>query len=172
MDTPLAFTVPQSAQIHIHVGNAAPLPCVRGDGSLDAPRRKPLHAAALALLLFGSGYAVHGLTTSRASAEGDQPGRISLPVLPDPPAGTANDARQVAPSLGPGRASLAPNIRLTPPHPYAPGMPAPPPSVSNLAVPTPPVPGLQAVPGAAADAGASGTAPVPGAPPRSPFGLD
>jgi hypothetical protein len=146
MTEPMRLIFPENAQINVYV--IASPPASRGvaasteDEQFHKPRQL-LRPVVLGLLVFGLGYAVHGVTGQLASAEGDPPTRPDFPVMPAPPGPPPS---MVGPRQG---TTLAPGIHVGPPQP--PGSPAggPPASILRPVPPTPPAPAA-----------------------RNPFGLD
>ena len=102
MSNPLQLIVPETAQIHIHFGPDAVGPgrhaAISDIGCAPLFRRHPLLLASAAILLFGSGYVVRGMTAQPAAAETSLPRPVALP----PP-----------PLLSsPGRDGLSPALRI------------------------------------------------------------
>lgn len=181
MSSPLQLTVPDGAQIHIHLGApvqpaalpppASPTSPVPAEGS----KRHPLRLAVAALLLFGAGYGLRSVSAPPAIAQDRLATLPALPSpsgLPDPPAGAV---------LGsvPG---LPPSIHVNPmPIPQSmqagqmpgqypgqvPGYPSPLPRPQPGMAVRVPYPALPATPSAPPLATAATPSPA-----RNPFGLE
>lgn len=125
MITPLQLTVPEGAQVHIHLGSLAqlaggidgPLPLhgapvvTRVAETAERPKHHPLRLAMAGLLLFGTGYAARTFTAANAVAQGPQATSLYLPpapAFPGPPPSAL---------LGSAVPALPPGIRATPPTP-------------------------------------------------------
>jgi hypothetical protein len=129
MTVPLQLAIPETAQVHIHF--CAP-PALADAVAVPQPRRHPLLLAATAILLFGGGYVVRGMTTTPAVAAIPRtpiamplpptfdllaPG--ALPVVPQTPAGlSAPPAAPRTPTT-----SATPAAPPTPAASVAPGAP-------------------------------------------------
>lgn len=188
MSTPLQLSVPEGAQIHIHLGPHAQLagPSRLADAcapeAATALKRRPLRLAATALLLFGGGYVARGISTPDANAQRPLVSSLGLPPstgLDEPPAsavlGTIPGLPSgihvtPLPSLAtlPGQvpAQLTGPVPGQLPGPYAGQLPRPLPGMVVRA-PYPVVPD-------APQASGQATPPAAGTPtrPRNPFGLE
>ena len=102
MSSHLQLIVPETAQIHIHFGPDGVVPgshaAITDIGPVPLLRRHPLLLASVAILLFGSGYVVRGMTAQPAAAETSVPRPVASPSLP------------LLPS--PGRDDLSPALRI------------------------------------------------------------
>ena len=128
MSNPLQLTVPEGAQVNIHIGSLAQLagPGVSAEPHVvpqlaETTKRHRLRLALAALLVFGGGYVTRSVSTPDANAQGPQTASLGLPpstypdVLPRPVPGST--------------AGLPPSIHVNPlPSPLTtlPGQPLPP----------------------------------------------
>ena len=119
MTLPLHLAIPETTQIHIHFGTPAAAPAA---DAAPAFRRHPLLLTAAAVLLFGGGYLVRGLTTLPAAAETATRGTVVMPSLPSSPSPGQDDPRPVVRAF-----NQPPNTRQVPgtppPSPAAPRSP-------------------------------------------------
>jgi len=182
MSSPLQLSVPDGAQIHIHLG--APLqlaataasaePC--GPLSAAAPKRRPLRLAVAALLLFGAGYGLRSISAPPANAQNGGATSLALPpfpALPDPPAGAVLGSVPGLPSsihvnplpLPPGvlAGQVPGQYSGQVPGGYPSPLPRPQPGMA-IRAPYPALPAPPAAPGAATATAPSTT--------RNPFGLE
>ena len=180
MSSPLQLSVPDGAQIHIHLG--APLQLAGAAAPADpyglvpaeAPKRRPLRLAVAALLLFGAGYGLRSISAPSANAQDQVATSLALPpspALPDPPGSAVLGSVPGLPSsihvspLPPG--VLAGQVPGQYPGQVPVGYPGPLPRPQpGMAVraPYPALPPMSSAPGAATI-----TAPSPT---RNPFGLE
>ena len=125
MSNPLQLVVPETAQIHIHFGPATVVPgshaAISDIGSAPLLRRHPLLLASAAILLFGSGYVVRGMTAQPAAAETSLPRPVALPP---PPLLSSPRRDELSPALRiPARPPVASQTPGTPPSLVAPRSP-------------------------------------------------
>lgn len=184
MSSPLQLSVPDGAQIHIHLG--APLPpagavvptAPTGLLPAEAPRHRPLRLAVAALLLFGAGYGVRSSSAPPANAQNQVATSLAMPpslALPDPPAGAVLGSAPGLPSsihvnplpLPPGflAGQMASQYPVQGPAGYPTATPGPvqrPLPGMAVRAPYPALPDPQANPGSRASP----------SPARNPFGLE
>ena len=182
MSSPLQLSVPDSAQIHIHLGAlvqslgaAAPAEAC-GLVPAEAPKRRPLRLAVAAMVLFGSGYGLRSISAPPANAQNQVATSLTLPPSSSPPDSPASAVLGSAPSLPP---SIHVNPLPLPPGMLAGQVPGQYPGRVPGGYPSPlprpqpgmairaPYPALPAAPTAPGPA----TATTPSTP-RNPFGLE
>lgn len=180
MSSPLQLSVPEGAQIHIHIGALVQPPGqavpaeARGLVPAEAARRRPLRLGAAALLVFGAGYGLRSVSAPPANAQNQLTTSLAVPSIPlsDLPADAV---------LGPAT-GLPSSIRVNPlplPAGALPGQmpaqysgqgagvyPGPLPRQQPGMAVRAPFPALPATPSAP---GVTTTAPSPA---RNPFGLE
>ena len=157
MNAPLQLSVPENAQVHIHIGSAGHFtgPAFHGvaaHAEAVAQQSRPKLLLTLAAMgLFGLGYVVHGVISPPAAATSTT--RDGLAHL-TPPFGPSNQGAPgpLTPTLDPRLAApLPPTIQMQ--RPAAPSTPTLPPNPSAAGSP------------AAANTASPGTL-------RNPFGLE
>lgn len=182
MSSSLQLSVPDGAQIHIHLG--APLQLAgttapaepRGLVPAEAPKRRPLRLAVAAMVLFGSGYGLRSLSAPPANAQNQVATSLApvpFPTLPDSPASVVLGSAPGLPSsihvnplpLPPGM--LASQVPGQYPGQVPGGYPSPLPRPQPGMAVRAPYPALPAAPTAPGTA----TATTPSTP-RNPFGLE
>jgi len=174
MSSPLQLSVPDGAQIHIHFGpplQPGGLPPPAAATVPEPPRIRPLRLGIAALLVFGAGYGLRGLSSPSANAQDQLVTSLSpapIPALPGSPAGAVLGSAPGMPSsiqvnplpLPPG--VLASQYSGQPPAGYANPVPLFRPGMAVRA-PYPALPATLPGPGATAVTPSSA---------RNPFGLE
>lgn len=182
MLTPLQLSVPESAQVHIHLAPPSPFGVPLGSAGPDATRqpvepmkRHSLRLALAALLAFGGGYMARSLSTPNANAQGPSTASLGLP----PPLATAEPPVGGVPGMTPGLPSSIQLRSLPSPYPVLPNQVPGQPSGLYPVQPQRPLPGMAVrapfpVPPNAPSATGEAAPPATATPtlPRNPFGLE
>ena len=174
MSSPLQLSIPDGAQIHIHFGpqlQLKGLPSPAAPTVSEPPKTRPLRLGIAALLVFGAGYGLRGLSAPPANAQ-DQLVTSLAPAptsaLPGYPAGAVlGSAPGLPSSIQVSPLPLPPNVLASqyaaqPPAGYANPVPLSRPGMAVRA-PYPALPATPPAPGATAAASSSA---------RNPFGLE
>ena len=89
MSNPLQLSVPEGAQVHIHIGSLAQIAGPGGSADpngvprpAEVPKRNHLRLTLAALLVFGGGYVTRGVSTPDAKAQGPLATSLGLPESP------------------------------------------------------------------------------------------
>lgn len=182
MSSPLQFTVPDGAQVHIHLGTplqpAGPAAATTPTSPVPTagPKHHPLRLAVAAVVLFGAGYGLRSVSAPPANAQNQVaalPAPSSFPASPDSPAGAVlGSAPGLPSSIHVNPLPLPPGLQTGQVPGQYPGQtpggyPGPLPRPQSGMAVRAPYPALPATPPASSTATA--TAPSPA---RNPFGLE